>query len=276
MARPDHQVLDQPALRPAVGLAARAAVEELARSGAAVARLTVLEADRRLDEHVHDNPYLSLHVLGSYREQGDGGEAAIDGPAAAFHPAGSAHADAIGTRGLATIVIELDPAWARRALGPANPDRSRYWIGGEMGRQASRLARAWLGRGGQDQRFAATWAFLRAAAHDSAEARSPAWVGRLGSEPVRTAAFAQALGVSPAWVARAYRESRGEGLRETWRRLRVEAAVRLLEAGDTPLAQVACEAGFCDQSHMNRAFQALLGRTPAAVRATGLVRAGLA
>ena len=153
-------------------------------------------------------------------------------------------------------------------------DQSRYWIGGEMGRRATRLARTWLGPAAPQQRFAATWAFTSAAANDASEARPPAWMAQVGPEPVRTAAMARDLGVTPAWLARAYRQSRGEGLRDTWRRLRVEGAVRLLEDSQAPLAQVACDAGFCDQSHMNRAFAALIGRTPAAVRAAGLVRPG--
>ena len=33
-----------------------------------------------------------------------------------------------------------------------------------------------------------------------------------------------------------------------------------------PAAQVAAAAGFCDQSHMHRAFRGLVGRTPLEVR----------
>ncbi|HVN02328.1 MAG TPA: AraC family transcriptional regulator [Caulobacteraceae bacterium] len=33
---------------------------------------------------------------------------------------------------------------------------------------------------------------------------------------------------------------------------------------------MAAAAGFCDQSHMNRAFRQVLGRTPAALRAARL------
>ena len=40
----------------------------------------------------------------------------------------------------------------------------------------------------------------------------------------------------------------------------------LLETGRLGLADVALEAGFCDQSHMNRSFKLLLGCTPAEVR----------
>ena len=64
----------------------------------------------------------------------------------------------------------------------------------------------------------------------------------------------------------AYRAWRGEGLAETARRLRVERAALLLRGSDAPLADIALAAGFCDQSHMNRAFRAVLDRTPLDVR----------
>ena len=52
--------------------------------------------------------------------------------------------------------------------------------------------------------------------------------------------------------------------------LLVEAAVILLESTDLHLAEIAADAGFCDQSHMNRAFRRFLGRTPAVARALRL------
>ena len=103
----------------------RGVVREIGRGRGAVARLTSLPPGARLDDHVHDHPYLSLHVLGAYSEAGEGGEVRIDGPAAAFHPAGSAHADRIGARGLTTVVVEFDDDWlAARGLAIAAQRRT--------------------------------------------------------------------------------------------------------------------------------------------------------
>jgi AraC-like DNA-binding protein len=74
------------------------------------------------------------------------------------------------------------------------------------------------------------------------------------------------LSLHPAWLARAYRAWRGEGIAETVRRRLVERAVLKLRSGGASLADVAAECGFCDQSHMNRAFRSVLGRTPLEVR----------
>jgi AraC family transcriptional regulator len=245
-------------------------VEALATAGCASARLTALPGGRKVGAHVHDHPYLSLQVLGSYREAGDVGEAAVDGPAAAFHPAGSSHEDAIGARGLATVIVEFDADWLKRSLGAfARLDRSRYWIGGDAGRRASRLARAWLGAAPAERCFAMTEAFLGETAHDDGLREGPAWLGEV-SEDEDVNVLAARLGLSRPWLARAYRRHHGEGLEEARRRRRVETAVRLIETGPLGLAEIAAEAGFCDQSHMNRAFRLLLGRTPAAVRARKL------
>ncbi|HEY6922715.1 MAG TPA: helix-turn-helix domain-containing protein, partial [Steroidobacteraceae bacterium] len=70
----------------------------------------------------------------------------------------------------------------------------------------------------------------------------------------------------PSWLGSAYRQATGEGLQQTAARFRVERAARLLRESDQPYAGVAFEAGFCDQSHMNRTFRRLLGRSPATVR----------
>ena len=70
----------------------------------------------------------------------------------------------------------------------------------------------------------------------------------------------------PSWVGSAYRHATGEGLPETAARMRVERATRLLRETDEPYASIAYDAGFCDQSHMNRTFRRVLGRTPVAVR----------
>jgi len=248
---------------------------ELARGSGAVARLTALPGGLTLDDHVHDFPYLSLHVLGAYREHGDGGEVRIAGPCAAFHPAGSAHGDRIEASGLTTVVIEFDPAWLDHSLGKGvAPGRSVYWRGGALATKAQALARICLRGEGADALEKAA-GFIAGAMSAQIQAPEPVWLGRLealiAEEGVdQTAALAGRLGVSPAWLTRAYRDARGEGLAETLRRRRVETAVALLERSELGLAEVAVEAGFCDQSHMNRVFRAVLRRTPAEAQAERL------
>ncbi|MDQ4087634.1 MAG: helix-turn-helix domain-containing protein, partial [Pseudomonadota bacterium] len=85
--------------------------------------------------------------------------------------------------------------------------------------------------------------------------------------PPPTRRLADELGLSPAWLAEAWRSTVGEGIGQALRRRRVATAANLLRVTALPAAQIAAAAGFCDQSHMIRAFHAVLGRTPAQVRA---------
>jgi AraC family transcriptional regulator len=82
-----------------------------------------------------------------------------------------------------------------------------------------------------------------------------------------TQQLAAELQLHPAWLARAYRSAMGEGILESLRRRRVARAASLLRSSNSSLAEVAAEAGFYDQSHMTRSFQATIDRTPSKVRA---------
>lgn len=251
--------------------------EQIARSSGAIASLTCLSAGQRVSGHVHANPYLSLHVLGSYRDDGDGGDVAMTGPSALFFPAGSAHEMDVGNFGLATIIIEFDDNALRHALGStATLKRFHSWAGGKVGRQARHLARSWLSRGCDEQQFDLTFSFLSAALCVAPRACAPTWLDHLDTlidaqfRAPDVGRWAREIGVTRAWLARAYRDWRAEGLGETVGRRRVQTAAILMENGDLPLAAIAAQAGFCDQSHMNRSFRKFLGRTPAAARSTRL------
>lgn len=67
--------------------------------------------------------------------------------------------------------------------------------------------------------------------------------------------------LSPFHLLRAFRQSVGLPPHEYLINLRVERAKQLLAKG-RPLAEVAHETGFCDQSHFNRQFKRLVGVTP--------------
>lgn len=216
--------------------------------------------------HRHDWPFVSIHVLGGYAERFDGGETRIDRPSVAIHPAGAEHEDAIEELGLETVSLEFDPAWLRLAGVERLPDRSVCLVGGAAATTARRVAAVWSTEdASEDALRRAAVALFRAAA--GPRLSEPAWLaGVRARAEAGSVSDAGDAALHPAWLARAYRSAIGEGLRETVRRKRAERAVVLLREGDLPLAEIALACGFCDQSHMNRTFADLLGRTPAAVR----------
>ncbi len=78
--------------------------------------------------------------------------------------------------------------------------------------------------------------------------------------------LAATVGRHPTHVARAFRREYGLTVAAYARSLRLEWARTQLALDDTPLAQVAAEAGFADQSHFSRAFRRHTGLTPGRYR----------
>ena len=225
---------------------------------------------QQIGEHRHDWAYIGLHTLGRYRETFDGGEAEMAGPSAVLHPPGRPHADEVGWEGLETLTIEFDRAWLAAHGFDRRLDRSLLWQGGEAGQAARKLARVVTGPCSEAAIGRATGAFLNAAHRSDPAPRLP-WLGHVQAARGETTTheLARSLDLNVHYLARAYRAAVGEGIHESARRRRVERAAILLRRTDTPLVDVALSSGFCDQSHMNRCFRAVLGRTPVAVRAEG-------
>ena len=238
-------------------------------SGARVLRV-VHPGAQEIPEHRHDWAYIGLYTAGRYRERYDGGEAEMRGPCAVLHPAGRPHADIVEPEGLETLTIEFEPDWLKRHGFGAKLDRSRLWSGGQVGLASRRLGAILAATNSEHSIGLATAEFLHLAL-TSEPAAVPSWCADIPQrldepEPISANKLARRLGMHPAYLARAYRAATGEGIGEMQRRRRVEAASRLLRFTSDPLAEVAVAAGFCDQSHMNRCFRAVLGRTPLAVR----------
>ncbi|RYF92667.1 MAG: AraC family transcriptional regulator [Caulobacteraceae bacterium] len=219
-------------------------------------------------EHAHDWPVLSLFVLGGYSNTTELGEARIDGPSAVLYRAGAPHSNRIGPAGFEQIEIEFDPDWLGRPLLPDAP--VSRWLGGPAGEEAQGPLAAGLQAFDSVALRDRLRGFIRRASQQPVTSRA-AWTcrveQRLRDRPaLRVRDLAAEAGLHPAWLGSAYRRATGESPSRAAARFRVEAAARLLRETDQPPAQIAAEAGFCDQSHMIRTFHRLLGRRPSAVR----------
>jgi len=72
--------------------------------------------------------------------------------------------------------------------------------------------------------------------------------------------------MSPSHFAKKFRCSAGLSLQRFVNRKRLRAAMKMLEAGSTPLSQIALDLDFSSQSHFTRLFSDLTGFTPASYR----------
>jgi AraC-like DNA-binding protein len=244
--------------------------QELRRPSGAVAFRISDAAGAAIREHSHDWPVLSLYVSRGLTNLTAVGETALCGPSAVLYGAGAAHANLVGTQGFEQIQIEFDPAWLRLRQ-PLDLAGSHHWIGGKVGFAARDLATRWMSpRIADEELIRATSSFLTGA-FQSPKTVTPAWMrhvsDRLAAEkPPSTAELAEELGLNPHWLRQAYRAAVGEGMGETVRRRKVEAAIALLRSTTEPAAEIAAAAGFFDQSHMIRCFTAVVGCSPRQVR----------
>lgn len=238
-----------------------------ALNGAFVRRV-IDRSHARVPEHAHDWPVLSIFVLGCYSNQTELGEKVIAGPSAILYRAGATHRNIVGRAGFEQIEIEFDPCWLGESLIPDVP--VSLWLGGPTGGEARTLARLCVRDEAEEHLRPALRRFLQKA-HSEAGRDLPGWVGkltqRLSEDPNRRIKdLADEMRRHPSWLGSAYRRATGEGLMETAARFRLEHAARLLRETDQPVASIALDAGFCDQSHMNRTFRRLLGRLPSQIR----------
>lgn len=86
------------------------------------------------------------------------------------------------------------------------------------------------------------------------------------AENLSLAEIAQTVNVHPAYLANAFREFFDSSIGEYLRQLRVEFACRELVATDTPLVEIALNAGFSHQAHFTNTFKRLTGISPAKYR----------
>jgi AraC family transcriptional regulator len=249
-----------------------------------VAGLTVTETHYpprlRLPPHRHEKAYFCLVLQGSYTENNGARSQACEPATLLFHPPQTAHADQLHRAPVRCCNVEMDDCWLARIRGYAElPACSVAFRGGAASQLALRLyhevrapdalsaltveglglellAEAFRRQPGTQPGLVPPWlARARALLHDRFRDR------------FSLSAIAKDVGVHPVHLAREFRRTFRCTVGEYLRRLRIEHARRRLATADAPLAEVAAEAGFFDQSHFTRTFKRQTGMTPAQARA---------
>jgi AraC-like DNA-binding protein len=211
----------------------------------------------RQDAHTHPTPTIAMLVRGSLFERSGTGTRNGQPGDVSIKPAGVLHDDLYGAAGATIFKLTID-----QDLGPY-----RWTFGGAANALFTRAVIAW-----RDNEPWREWIFDAIAALEtgaqpaSARMREVAERVTITSDAVEI--IARDLAMHPVALARAFRRAHGCSITSYRRRVRVRRAASLL--GVKPLADVAYECGFSDQSHFCRQFKLELGVTPAAFR--GLIR----
>jgi AraC family transcriptional regulator len=232
----------------------------------------------RLPRHAHERAYFCLIRQGAYTEQ-YGRRTRVCGPMTlAFHPAGEAHSQALG-RTVASFNVEVGSEWMERVREVAGPlDQPIEFHGGYVAELGSGLFNE-FSREDSDAALAIeslAAEILGAIARSgvsSAAGRPPRWLieardmldARFPESPTLRG-IAREAGVHPVYFASLFRRFHGCSAGEYVRRRRIEYVRNQLASSDLPLAAIALDAGFADQSHFTRTFKRFTGMTPAQYR----------
>jgi AraC family transcriptional regulator len=230
---------------------------------------------RKVPRHQHELAYVTVVLRGNYLE-GDHGKLEELRPfTAVFNPSGVQHATVIGPAGASFFTIELHDQHLQH-LGVRLPRQTAFDRGaGAMLWPGLRLYSAFKTQTADPLVLESHVLELLGAIEGSASAKksAPRWLGRVKErmheefrENIRMGNLAEDAGVHPVHLARVFRALEGRTPGDYVQRLRVRAACDLISDHDYPLAIIAAECGFADQSHFTRVFRKFTETTPAQFR----------
>jgi len=86
------------------------------------------------------------------------------------------------------------------------------------------------------------------------------------ADDLSLAEIAASAGVHPVYLCRGFKKRQGVTVGAYIRQLRIQRACELLHNSQMPLAEIALQCGFADQSHFSAVFKRSTGTTPSAFR----------
>lgn len=226
----------------------------------------------RLEAHEHECACLHFVLAGCYAETIDACEQLFGPGTVLYKPAGVRHSNRFPESGARTLRVELEPDFTgllgERARRPQHALHPRLELvarslHGELvaADELTPLALEGLAR----ELLALLLRQTRAPRVDAGVAEDCAMrLRERFREPLRLDALALELGCERTALARAFRARFRVSMGEYVRGLRVTEVQRRLTRGGAPLAEIALQSGFADQSHCTRVFRRLTGATPAA------------
>ncbi len=240
-----------------------------------VIRDTLLAPRAQLPRHQHESPYLCITLDGRYTERAQGDTTCSRG-SVMTHPAEHEHANGTGEAAARCVNVEFSPALLEEdALRPLFV-RARHLRLPPSHVALTRLRRA------LDLRDGTAALCTLAAALDvvcsglqqpaAPNASMQRVVDAIEADLAHTPSLdelARVAGMHASHLSRSFRKTFGESVGGYLRRRRLETADAQLRRADARLADIAVDAGFCDQSHFTRAYARHFGLTPGQRRRVG-------
>lgn len=233
--------------------------------GLGLSHFAATTPEHEVEEHSHDGAHLVLATRGRYITSAHGADR--EGPVLVYNPPGVVHRDR----------FEGDGGWFFAVSLDGFMDDSRPVIDAVRlsQPQAMRCALRLLHMAGDPASTrldleSLTLEVLDQVAPDTHSAACPSWlrqaqtfIADMAGSDIGVADVAAAAGVHRVYLARQYRHWLGCSPGDDLRRRRIERAADLIMTTRDSLSDIAASAGYCDQSHLNRALAKHWGVTPA-------------
>lgn len=245
----------------------------------------VYSPDLELSKHEHEQAYFCVVLEGGYAETFGKKTRKCDPLTVTFHPAGESHSDFFHQSGGRIFSVEIDPAWMERVreLSLLLDDAAAFH-GGALAGLIIKMYNE-LHNPDDVSHLAIEGLTLEVIAEASRRRINPSaskpsrWLENARellherfSESLTLNLIAEQVGVHPVHLVRAFRKHYHLTVGEYIRRRRVEYACQQLCNSDTPLIDIAIEAGFSHQSHFSKTFKQVTGMTPTEYRAASHLR----
>ena len=217
----------------------------------------------RHDRHEHDHAQVSFLIAGGVRETIGRRCHEVTVPAVCIKPAGADHENLWGANGALIVSARLRD-WDSSLL-PRFPTAS--WVPFATPAVAPAIAGALEGRSPSriDDAITDLLGLLRT--EPSRTRDPPAWLRRVveavtDSENLTAEDAARIAGVHRVHLSRHFSKHLGVPFGVFRQRVMLAKAVEAMVRSPDALAEIACDAGFADQSHMHRNLASTLGVTP--------------
>ena len=247
----------------------------LCRDGLTVSTVT-LNAGLKLGSHAHVHDQICVVLEGHYQENCDARAFALRSGSVLWRRAGKMHSNVIGADDVEVILVDIDPERSQR-LCPRLTSPAAYFVPGTFDEICRELV--FEVHHSDHASFTAIEGLVYLLAARTGRRCSlpksamPEWLSKavelIRSEyscGISLAQVAAAAGVHPATVAVAFRRHFGKSVGDYVMDLRTAHARQELESTHRPIAEIAQDAGFYDESHLGRVFRRRFGISPGAFR----------
>jgi len=243
-----------------------------------VLREIVHQPSVKIPKHSHERAHVGFVLRGVFTEECEGKKLECKPLSVSFLAPGATHSDDFRS-GAHCFVLEIAPEQLERVREhlPLNEPTCVY--GGKLGWLTLRLYTE-ARQKDEASSLAVEGLLLEILAELSrqqavtSERKPPRWLEQARelihaqfTEPLTHDHIANAVDIHPVHLASVFRRHYGCTIAEYARRLRIEFACRKISTSNAPLADIALDAGFSDQSHFSKVFKRLAGMTPTEFRA---------